>query len=151
MANILIYSGSSDFTAASASYYANPTGSSPTPFGFYDSDAQFKEDANKVTNFCARRLGWPIENVELQDIQFWAAFEQAVTVYGNELYAYKQREDYLSLEGAEGFSYSAGADFSSTLVTPNMGAIIRLSQQYGTEAGVGGNVDYHKGVIPLTA
>ena len=65
MANILIYSGSSDFTAASASYYANPTGSSPTPFGFYDSETQFKEDADKVTNFCARRLGWPIENVEL--------------------------------------------------------------------------------------
>ena len=152
MANILIYSGSSDFLLASQSY-ANvpPTGSSPTPFGFYDNDPQFQSDANKVTNFCARRLGWPIENVELQDIQFWAAFEQAVTVYGNELYAYKQREDYLSLEGAEGFSYAAGADFSETLVTPNMGAVIRLSQQYGTEAGVGGNVDYHKGMIALTA
>jgi hypothetical protein len=38
------------------------------------------------------RLGWPIENVELQDIQFsyMAAFEQAVTVYGKsrKLYAY---------------------------------------------------------------
>jgi len=151
MANILIYSGSSDFAAASQSYYANPTGSSPTPFGFYDTDIQFQADANKVTNFCARRLGWPIENVELQDIQFWAAFEQAVTVYGNELYAYKQREDYLSLEGAEGFSYAAGANFSETLVTPNMGAIVRLSQQYGEEAGVGGNVNYYSGSIALTA
>lgn len=151
MANILIYSGSSDFSGYLSLYDSNPTGSSPTPFGFYDTDTQFQTDANKVTNFCARRLGWPIENVELQDIQFWAAFEQAVTVYGNELYAYKQREDYLSLEGAEGFSYEAGADFSETLITPNMGDIIRLSQQYGTEAGVGGNVDYHKGVIPLTA
>jgi hypothetical protein len=151
MANILIYSGSSDFSGYLSLYNANPTGSSPTPFGFYDTDSQFQTDANKVTNFCARRLGWPIENVELQDIQFWAAFEQAVTVYGNELYAYKQREDYLSLEGAEGFSYAAGADFSETLITPNMGDIIRLSQQYGTEAGVGGNVDYHKGMIPLTA
>ncbi|MDB4344560.1 hypothetical protein OAA18_00580 [bacterium] len=151
MANILIYSGSSDFALASSSYYANPTGSSPTPFGFYDTDTQFQADADKVTNFCARRLGWPIENVELQDIQFWAAFEQAVTVYGNELYAYKQREDYLSLEGAEGFSYAAGADFSETLVTPNMGAIVRLSQQYGEEAGVGGNVNYYSGSIALTA
>ena len=151
MANILIYSGSSDFSGYLSLYNANPTGSSPTPFGFYDTDSQFQTDANKVTNFCARRLGWPIENVELQDIQFWAAFEQAITVYGNELYAYKQREDYLSLEGAEGFSYAAGADFSETLITPNMGDIIRLSQQYGTEAGVGGNVDYHKGMIPLTA
>jgi hypothetical protein len=151
MANILIYSGSSDFSGYLSLYNANPTGSSPTPFGFYDTDTQFQTDANKVTNFCARRLGWPIENVELQDIQFWAAFEQAVTVYGNELYAYKQREDYLSLEGTEGFSYAAGADFSETLITPNMGDIIRLSQQYGTEAGVGGNVDYHKGMIALTA
>ena len=151
MANILIYSGSSDFLTYSGSAAADPSLASPTPFGFYDNDAQFQTDANKVTNFCARRLGWPIENVELQDIQFWAAFEQAVTVYGNELYAYKQREDYLSLEGAEGYSYSAGADFSETLVTPNMGSIIRLSQQYGTEAGVGGNVDYHKGFIPLTS
>ena len=149
MANILIYSGSSDFTAASASYYNTPsTGSSPTPFGFYDNDTQFQADADKVTNFCARRLGWPIENVELQDIQFWAAFEQAVTVYGNELYAYKQREDYLSLEGAEGFSYSASVinqtTFENTLVTPNFSSIVRLSEQYGEQAGVGGNVDYHK-------
>ena len=156
MANILIYSGSSDFTAASASYYNTPsTGSSPTPFGFYDNDVQFQSDADKVTNFCARRLGWPIENVELQDIQFWAAFEQAVTVYGNELYAYKQREDYLSLEGAEGFSYSASViaqtTFENTLVTPNFSSIVRLSEQYGEQAGVGGNVDYHKGMIPLTA
>ena len=152
MANILIYSGSSNFAAASASYYNTPpTGSSPTSFGFYDNDTQFQTDADKVTNFCARRLGWPIENVELQDIQFWAAFEQAVTVYGNELYAYKQREDYLSLEGAEGYSYAAGANFSETLVTPNMGAIVRLSQQYGEEAGVGGNVNYYSGSIALTA
>jgi hypothetical protein len=155
MANILIYSGSSDFANASASYYGGSTTTSPTPFGFYDADNQFKADADKVTNFCARRLGWPIENVELQDIQFWAAFEQAVTVYGNELYAYKQREDYLSLEGAEGYSYSASVvantTFENTLVTPNMSAIVRLSQQYGEEAGVGGNVNYYSGSIALTA
>ena len=48
MANILIYSGSSDFTAASASYYNTPsTGSSPTPFGFYDGEVDFKKDADK--------------------------------------------------------------------------------------------------------
>ena len=143
MANIPIYDG-------------NPTwNASALPFGFYNSDAQFQADAIKVANFCAVRLGYPIENVELSSGSFFTAFEQAVTVYGNELYAYKQREDYLSLEGAEGFSYSAsvesGTTFEDTLVTPNMGAIVRLSQQYGTEAGVGGNVDYHKGVIALTA
>ena len=56
MANIPIYTGSVDFANVSASYYHTPsTGSSPTPFGFYDNDIEFKSDANKVTNFCARR------------------------------------------------------------------------------------------------
>ena len=140
MANIPIWPGSSSFT----------TVPNPTPFGFYDSDVDFQTDADKVARFCAQRLGYPIENVELQDIQFFTAFEQAVTVYGNELYAYKQREDYLSLEGSSN-SYSSGTDFSESLVTPNLGPIIRLSEQYGTEAGVGGNVDYHSGSIILTS
>lgn len=142
MANIPIYDG-------------NPTwDASALPFGFYNSDAQFQADAIKVAKFCAVRLGYPIENVELSSGSFFTAFEQAVTVYGNELYAYKQREDYLSLEGGN-YSYSssvaAGTTFENTLVTPNMGPIIRLSEQYGTEAGVGGDVNYYSGSIMLTA
>jgi len=142
MANIPIYDGSPTWDATAL------------PFGFYNSDAQFQADAIKVAKFCAVRLGYPIENVELSSGSFFTAFEQAVTVYGNELYAYKQREDYLSLEGAN-YSYSAsvaaGTTFENTLVTPNLGPVIRLSQQYGTEAGVGGNVNYYSGSIALTA
>ena len=33
----------------------------------------------------------------------------------------------------------------------NFETIIRLSEQYGEEAGVGGNVEWYKGSIPLTA
>ena len=40
--------------------------------------------------------------VELQDINIYTAFEEAVTTYGNELYAYKIRQDYLTFEGASG-------------------------------------------------
>jgi hypothetical protein len=145
MANIPIYSGSSNFVAASASYAAG-TGSSPTPFGFYDSDPDFQTDANKVTNFCARRLGWPIENVELQDINFWSAFEEAVTVYGNELYAYQVRENMLNLEGLP----ISTPPLNNTQITPNMGNVIRISEQYGTEAGVGGNVNWYSGSVVLT-
>jgi hypothetical protein len=145
MANIPIYSGSSNFIAASASYAAG-TGSSPTPFGFYDNDPEFQTDANKVTNFCARRLGWPIENVELQDIIFWSAFEEAVTVYGNELYAYQVRENMLNLEGLP----ITTPVLNNTQITPNMGNIIRISEQYGTEAGVGGNVNWYSGSVILT-
>jgi hypothetical protein len=146
MANIPIWPGSSSFAAVSASYYNTPsTGSSPTAFGFYDNDAEFKTDANKVANFCARRLGYPIENVELQDLNFWTAFEEAVTVYGNELYAYRLRDNYLNLEGAQ-----TSSNLNQAIITPSMANIIRISEQYGEEAGVGGNTNWYSGSVVLT-
>lgn len=144
MANIPVWPGSSSF----ADYLVTP--GNPTPFGFYDSEVDFQSDADKVAKFCGLRLGYPLENVELQDINFWAAFEEAVTVYGNELFAYKQREDYLSIEGSDN-SYSSGTDFQDTLVTPTLNSVIRLSEQYGSEAGVGGDVTWHSGSVILTS
>lgn len=143
MANIPIWPGSSSFAQVSSSY-ANGVWPPPTPFGFYDNDSQFQTDANKVANFCALRLGYPIENVELQDINFWAGFEEATTVYGNELYAFQTRDNYLSLEGAP-----TSVDVNNDVVTPTFSSIVRLSQQYGEEAGAGGNVTWFKGRLPL--
>ena len=146
MANIPIWPGSSSFTSVYNTFYYSGSLPSPTPFGFYDNDAQFQTDANKVANFCALRLGYPIENVELQNINFWAAFEEATTVYGNELYAFQTRDNYLSLEGA-----STNTDVNNTLLTPSFETIVRLSQQYGEEAGVGGNITWYKGRLLLNA
>jgi hypothetical protein len=135
MANIPIWPGSSSFFPGD------------TPFGFYDYDYDFQIDADKVAKYCAQRLGWPIENVELQDINFYTAFEQAVTVYGNELYAYQVRENMLNLEGLP----ITTPVLNNTQITPNMGNIIRISEQYGEEAGVGGNTNWYSGSVVLTA
>ncbi len=134
MANIPIWPGSSSFDPGN------------TPFGFYDYDAEFREDADKVSNFCARRLGYPLVEVELQDISFYTAFEEAVTTYGNELYAYTIRDNQLTLEGG-----STGTNLNNAIITPSFEPIVRLSEQYGVEAGTGGNVTYYTGSIPLTA
>ncbi|MDA9268158.1 hypothetical protein N9P60_00170 [bacterium] len=134
MANIPIWPGTSTFTPGS------------TPFGFYDADADFILDADKVAKFCSQRLGYPIVDIELQDIQFYTAFEEAVTTYGNELYAYKIRQDYLSLEGA-----SSTTNLNTAIVTPNLANVIKISEQYGTETGTGGNTDWHTGSLALTA
>jgi len=134
MANIPIWPGSSSFSPGN------------TPFGFYDSDTSFQTDADKVANFCARRLGYPLVEVELQDISFYAAFEEAITTYGNELYAYKIRDNQLSLEGS-----SVNENLNDALITPSFEPIVRLTEQYGAEAGTGGNVPYYKGSIPITA
>ncbi len=132
MPSVAIWPGSSSFFPGN------------TPFGFYDNDYQFQTDADKVARFCAQRLGYPLVDVELQDLNFYTAFEEAVTTYGNEMYAYKVRENYLSLEGATGLS-----NLNTTTITPNMGVVIRQSDQYGVEAGVGGNVTYRTGSIDL--
>ena len=139
MANIPIWPGSSSFHPGD------------TPFGFYDYNPDFQKDADKVAKFCGLRLGYPIENVELQDINFYAAFEEAVTVYSNELFAYKQREDYLSLEGTPYTYEESNVNFQDATITPNLQRIVDLSEQYGTWAGVGGNVDWKKGSIYLTS
>ena len=139
MANIPIWPGSSSFHPGD------------TPFGFYDYNPDFQKDADKVAKFCALRLGYPIENVELQDINFYAAFEEAVTVYSNELFAYKQREDYLSLEGSPYAYKDTNVDIQNAVITPNLQTIVNLSEQYGTWAGVGGDVDWYSGSIALTS
>ena len=144
--NIPIWPGSSSFAAYSASYYASTSsGVPPTPFGFYDNDATFKSEADKVANFCARRLGYPITDIELQDINFWAAFEEAITTYGNELYAFQIRDNMLTLEGTP-----TTTTINTAIITPSLANIVRLSQQYGEEAGVGGNVTWYSGSLTLT-
>ena len=130
MADIEIWNGTSTFAAGQ------------TPFGFYDSDAQFVTDANKVAKFCAQRLGYPLMDVELQSGSFFACFEEAVTTYGNEVFQYKVRENYLSMEGA-----SSAGSFNNTLIEPTLDRVIQISKNYGTEAGVGGNVTKHTGSL----
>ena len=135
MANIPIWPGSSSFHPGD------------TPFGFYDNDPEFQKDADKFAKFAAQRLGYPLVDIELQKFNFYTALEDAITVYANELYAYKVRDNYLTLEGAD----AAKLDMEETIVVPNLGRIIQMAEQYGVEAGTGGNVDWHKGYVNLTA
>jgi hypothetical protein len=116
------------------------------PFGFYNGDDQFKTDAVKVAKFCAARLGYPLVDIELQSGSFFTAFEEAVTTYGNELYAYKIRDNQLSIEGL-----TTGSNLNQALITPSFEPIVRLTEQYGEEAGSGGNVPYYSGSFHLTS
>ena len=111
-----------------------------------DNDYQFQTDADNVVTFCARRLGYPVMEVELQDINFYAAFEEAVTTYGNELYAFQLRDNLLNVIGSP-----TSSNLNNALITPTLANIIRLSQQYGVEAGAGGNVSWYSGSFTTTA
>ena len=129
MSNIAIWNGSSTFVSVSS-----------TPFGFYDTDAAFSADADKVALWCSQRMGYPLVEIELQSGSFYTAFEEAVTTYGNEVYQWKIRENYLSMEG----NLTSSA-FNNTVITPNLGTNVRISEAYATEAGSGGKVNFYTG------
>ena len=134
MSNAVIWPGSSSFYTGS------------TPFGLYDSDPAFAADADRVATYCTRKLGYPIMDVELQDIQLYSCFEEAVSVYAQELYHAKIKDNYLSLEGSPTSSL-----LNNTVVVPSLNSIINLSDTYGTAAGIGGTTEWYTGSLSLVA
>jgi len=135
MAQELIYPGSSSFFPGQ------------TPFGIYDDDYVFQEDAPKMALWCARRLGFPIQNVELQDENFYACFEEAVSEYSAQVNQFNIRNDLYSLKGRD-----TGTNYSGKLVEGSiLPHLVQISDAYGTLVGVGGNTEIKKTKITLSA
>ena len=135
MANIPIWPGSSSFTAGD------------TPFSFYDADTEFQADAPKLADWCAQRLGYPLVDIELQAINFFSCFEEAVNEYGAQLYNFQIINNFQSLEGN-----TTGSNFNNQLITPNLGGVVNVSEQYGNEVdGGGGDYELQKGTLAVTS
>ena len=135
------WSGStaSAFLSASASAEA-------TPFGLYDSDSEFRSDAPKTAVWVAKRLGYPVINIELDNSQIWACFEEATSEYSAQINQFNIRNNLDILKGA-----ATGSNYSQKLVDGStVPTIFRMAQSYGTLAGVGGNVDIKKAYIDIT-
>jgi len=74
-----------------------------TPFGYYDNDSEFVKDAQKAAAFVAQRLGvggTGNATTYITELTVYAAMEEAVTTYGNLVYQYKIRDNYINLEGS---------------------------------------------------
>ena len=133
MANISIWPGSSSFFPGD------------TPFGFYDTDTQFQSDADKVADWCARRLWYPLVDIELQPVNFFTCFEEAINEYGSQLYHFQIINNFHTLEGT-----STGSNLNNNIVTPNLGNTVNISEQYGSEVdGAGGNYKLERGTLEV--
>lgn len=132
MVVIPIWPGSSSFSAGD------------TPFGFYDSESIFRENIDKAAKWAATRLGYPIVDVELQPVNFYACFEEAVYEYTSQVNQFNIRQNMLNLQGA-----STGSNLSGQLVNANLGRLVSIADEYGMEANVGGGVDFKTGSITL--
>lgn len=130
--NIPIWPGSSSFIPG------------VTSFGYYDNDVDFQISADRVASWCARKLGYPVVEVELQDVHFYDAFEEAITEFGAIVNMYNAKDYMSTLIGT-----STSNELTHRTITPNLGRLVSIAQNYGTEAGTGGNIDWKKGNIRL--
>ena len=132
MATTIIYDGSA----------GNINGN--TPFGTHDSDSNFQTDGPKVANWCAKRLGYPIVDIELQDENFFACFEEAVTEYSSQVNRFNIRENLLLARGS-----ATGSNLTHSTIKQNLNQLIGISSQYGQEATtpVGGDMRLYSGSI----
>ena len=116
-----------------------------TPFGTYDTDVEFVSDAPKAAEWAAKRLGYPITDVEMLDINFYACYEEAVNEYGRQINEFNIRENMAVIAGSD-------ADVDITQRNVNIAPLpyfIRMAKMYGTEAGSGGNIDWKRGYVEL--
>ena len=135
MSQARIWTGSADFTSGSS-----------TPFGIYDGDSSFQTDAPKVASWCAKRLGYPIIDIELQGDNFFAVFEEATSEYSAQVNQFNIRNNLGSLEGQPtGSNYQGSSVLGSELHN-----IVTIAEGYGTQANVGGRTDIKKGSIDVT-
>jgi len=138
----IVWAGSSSFS------------SGDTPYGFYDTDAQFGTGSHSVDKFAdwsAKRLGYPIVAVELQKEQFYACYEEAITEYSAQVNQFNIKDNMLALQGQETGSGDTKTNLTHRKLTPTIGRNIQLAEQYGSEAGVGGTVDFKTGSIEISS
>jgi hypothetical protein len=129
-------------TVVTASSYDYVTGS--TPFGWYDNDTQFVSDGPKVAIYVARKLGYSVMDVELNELNIYACFEEAVSTYALEVYTSKLKDDYLSLQGM-----STASQINNTVIVPNLNSIVAMADNYGSLIGIGGTTEWYTGSLDL--
>jgi hypothetical protein len=134
MSQARIWTGSADFTSGSS-----------TPFGLYDTDSLFQSDAPKVASWCAKRLGYPIIDIELEGENFFAVFEEACSEYSAQVNQFNIRNNLGSLEGPP-----TGANYQgSSVLGSELHNVVTIAEGYGTQANVGGRTDIKKGAVPV--
>jgi hypothetical protein len=132
MIEIPIWPGSSSFTTGS------------TPFGTFDSDDRFRSDIDAFADWCAKRMGYPIVDIELQDVNFYACFEEAVYEYSYNVNQFNIQQNLLSIMGTP-----TNNNLTHEHISTNMGGLIQLATEYGSETFTNGNVNFYSASIDV--
>ena len=141
----------------------------PTPFGFFDTDVAFQQEADSMVVFVKRKLGDDILSVELTKKQIWACLEEAFCEYGsiiNEHAASSQLMNLLGIptgsvdsfrqvvkgqpgQAEDKVMYTGPSGKENTFPMENLEFMLRRAAPYAHDAGMGGSYNSVSGSIQL--
>ena len=134
--------------------YTDPSGStlvaSQTPYGTYDADSTFQTDILSVTKWVAKRLGYPVLQLEIPSGSIYACFEESINEYSQHINNYNIKNWMWEQYGEKNRISGSLSTGSANPVTPTNGPSVQLSEKYGSLVNLGGNVDLKKGYITLS-
>lgn len=122
-----------------------------TPYGTYDTDSTFQTDIIAVTKWCAKRLGFPVLQLEIPSGSIYACFEESVNEYSQHINNYNIKNWMWEQYGEKSRISGSLSTGSANPITPSIGPSIALSEKYGQLVGMDGNVDLKKGYITLSS
>lgn len=118
----------------------------PTPFGFFDADSQFQQEADSMVTFVKRKLGDDVLSVELTRKEIWACFEEACCEYARKIHEMKIQSE---LANVLGMPTGSGDTLTNRYPHQTLEFLMRQASPYSTHAGVGGNYDATLGYFDL--
>ena len=121
--------------------------SNPTPFGVYDNETSFQNDADNMVTFVKRKLGDDILSVELTKKQIFGNFEESVLEYGSILNQYQAKSQLVNYLGFPTGSIMSGSE--NRYPRENLEYLARFAEPYAMEAGFGGSYNFVSGSISL--
>ena len=121
-----------------------------TPYGTYDEDSTFQTDIESVTKWCAKRLGFPVLQLEIPSGSIYACFEESVNEYSQHINNYNIKNWMWEQYGEKNRISGSLSTGSADPVTPSLGPSITLSDKYGQVVGLNENYDLKKGYIVLS-
>jgi len=116
----------------------------PTPFGFFDADADFQAEADSMVTYVKRKLGDDVLSVELTKKQIWSCLEEAVCEYSRQVHETKIVSELTNVLGV-----STSEDYTNKYSRQTLEYLVRMAEPYATEAYVGGSFNYTLGYFDL--
>ena len=129
--------------------------SGSVPFGYYlkescsAGESTFEYDCSSSAMWAAKRLGYPIVDIELIDVNFYACFEESVLEYNrvvNEFNIVNNMADLTGIPQSQ-FPNLTGLGVKRT----GLPFVVQLSKQYGSEALVNGETPLKRNFIYVSS